>query len=422
MRKVYGLEQLSNVINGTINRKLPHVLYLPFFTFCFFPWSEVLPTGTNLQPYSLLYGCFILFISQKNKIYKNTIYPLILVIIGIVFLFIDGFSFSALRSLMNYISFTVIYMVSIQYFINYNSEKIKFMLYVTISIWFLVGLIQSFFIPSFMYFFIPAASLFKSVDSEMLKFTGRGVLGLAAEPTYHAMHMYALLLLFFFTHSEIIKKKVYLFMILISITLISKSTSVYIILMGLILIYLILNFSVRSAFLLISPLFLIFIGLKLDQLNNLRFFHLLDSFISDPIYLIQTAKSVNDRLGTLFLSHVSFIYKAGLPGGFGTWEIFSKELMQKFEFITHITAGDSRIHSNSGSVIYEYGVLSILYFLTFYNSKAKSSFLDINKKLSYYGLFLLIPFAIPVAYPVIPIILGFHYAYNLQSKYKCNFS
>ena len=52
--------------------------------------------------------------------------------------------------------------------------------------------------------------------------------------------------------------------------------------------------------------------------------------------------------------------------------------------------------------------------MTFYMSKSKRSLLDINKKLSFYGLLILIPFAIPVAYPLIPLVLGLHYSYKIN--------
>ena len=91
--------------------------------------------------------------------------------------------FYAFRSSCNYISLFVVTYVCYFFMnkygiINYNFFK------VSVIIWFAVGMIQTFFNPTFLLFLQPRDVIYESFYGDR---GGRGVLGFAPEPTYYGL-------------------------------------------------------------------------------------------------------------------------------------------------------------------------------------------------------------------------------------------
>ena len=208
--------------------------YFLFFIFTFFPFISVINLGTDMQPYGLIMAV-ILFFSFKNTTFSSVSIYLLLIFFFSIFIFLaSGINFASFRSLFNY---TQLFFISFVGYQVLKTERINFEFFLKsiIIIWFLVGLIQIFFDPAFL--------TFLARDARILGET-RGVVGLAAEPTFYGVVL--LFFMLFLFHSDYKNKNYFIFICIFGIIFFAKSSMVFLMLIIMIFFYFITHFNIRS--------------------------------------------------------------------------------------------------------------------------------------------------------------------------------
>ena len=192
-----------------INIKKNIIEYIYFF-FIFFPYLNYFQSGTDIAPYALVFSIIIFLFNKKKSL------PIELWILFFLFLFCIislslNFNYLKFKLLAGY--FSVFIIAASSYFIfrlngRANLKLINFFFY----IWFIVGLIQTFFNKDFLNLVITRYSTDPS----------RGITGLAVEPS-----MYASIMLFFLIINCInnFKPQITFMLTLLSIVFFAKSAT-----------------------------------------------------------------------------------------------------------------------------------------------------------------------------------------------------
>ena len=403
----------KNIIKiNKIDIILRKFLYFTFFIFTFFPFISFFDLGTDMQPYALFLA-IILFFSFKNISLSRVHICLLIIFISSILVFLaSGISFASSRSLFNYMQLFFVSFVGYQIF---KSERINFELFLKsiILIWLLVGLIQTFINKAFLTFLIR--------DPRMIG-ESRGVVGLAAEPTFYGIVL--LFFVFFLLHTDYKNKGFFIFICIFGIIFFAKSSMVFLFLIITIFFYFLTHFNVRSIFymaiiLIIIP-FLIF-----EFMQSSRIAHLITQFINQPSFILTKDMSITDRLFHVFFSIKGFYDNFMIPNGFLSWENYMSGQIKEFtdagiissDYVNHhARARGGRIMSGYGSALFSYivailipiSLISLYYSLYKDNLKRFFFFLSVNG----------IMFAgIPIGFSIFSLYIGF-LIYLIQKKYR----
>ena len=346
-----NINQLSTLDN--ILRKFSYFL---FFIFTFFPYISFIDLGTDMQPYGLVIA-LILFFSFRNITFSSVQLYLLLIFFFSIFIFLgSGINFASSRSLFNYMQLFFVSFVGYQIL---KTERInfEFFLKLTIIIWFLVGLIQTFVNKAFLTFLVR--------DPRILGET-RGVVSLAAEPTFYGVVL--LFFMLFLFHTNYKNKESFIFICVLGIIFFAKSSMVFLFLIIMILLYFLTHLSFKSilymiALLIITPFFIT------EFMQETRIAYLITEFLNSPSSLLIKDFSITDRL-----FHVVFSLKGSydnymLPNGFLSWEIYKSGQIEKYTAVGiistdyvnhHARAMGGRIMSGYGSAFFELGIVAVL--------------------------------------------------------------
>ncbi len=388
--------------------RLDHVLrkfsYLLFFIFTFFPFVSIINLGTDMQPYGLVIAIILLF-SFKNTTFINVQIYLFLIFIFSIFIFLgSGINFASSRSLFNYMQLFFVSFVGYQIL---KTERINFEFFLksTIVIWFLVGLIQTFINKTFLTFLIR--------DPRLLGET-RGVVSLAAEPTFYGIVL--LFFMLFLFHTNYKNKTFFVFICIIGIIFFAKSSMVFLFLIIMIFFYFLTHFNIISVlymfvFLTLVP-FLIF-----EFMEESRIAHLITQFSNQPSLFLTKDISITDRLFHVFFSLKGFLDNFMLPNGFLTWETFMSGQIKEYtssgtispDYVNHhARAKGGRIMSGYGSAFFELGIIAVLIpisLISLYYSLYKNDL----KKFFFFSLLVngIMFSGIPIGFSIFAFYIGF---------------
>ena len=367
---------------------------LLFLTFCcvLFPYvgPKIIPSDN--QPFALILA-FMFLLYQRNIIVLKRHYSLAIPVLIALFIGILEYDnvVVSIRSFVGYTSFLVLNI----FFYN-HSLKHKFPVRLfkrVILVWLFVALFQFCFDKSFL----------SSIVSNFRIHELRGVVSLASEPSYLGVTGCFFLII----SSQFLRSNVYSFL---SVVLVGLSQSGFaIILLFFFLFSLFMTRIVKAriktklvfSFLLLSLALLVIHVAKDTSLLSQRLAFVVDSLARDPMSFIYSDASAADRFFHVFYSFRGFFENYFLPNGFSYWEVFAWDKFSDSNFVW-ITTG--RIMSTFGAMLFELGLFSfpIIIFINYqlFTSKFKSKYavlISIN-------FFLL--FAIPLVYPLIPLILN----------------
>ena len=124
--------------------------------------------------------------------------------------------------------------------------------------------------------------------------------------------------------------------------------------------------------------------------------------------------SINDRLLNVVFPYFGLIFNNGLPGGLHSYNDMSIFLVDYFDGYFWSGLGSNKILSFIGAIIYElgiFGVIFILYMYMFLSDRRNS-----NRIFELLLLFILLNSAIPLAYPMIPILMAIMYYKKTNSE------
>jgi hypothetical protein len=184
---------VASTASGERNAGHPSPLEFLFLFAVFFPYVQVFPIGTDVQPVCLCLAVFSLTCSHRWMMAPRPIWSLGLLLFVAVCIFLIGErDFAALRSVGDYTSLFLIALASYGCSPQLRLWTIR-LLKATIWGWFIVGLIQSVYVSDFLYTLLP----------DVRRTASRGVVSLAPEPGYYAtMCLFFLLTLFLYNRER----------------------------------------------------------------------------------------------------------------------------------------------------------------------------------------------------------------------------
>ena len=375
-----------------------------FLVFCFFPYVSFLGLNTTTQPNALFFSIFPIFLIRSNGLPKEFI------LFGIVFCFatfillLGDLSFLSFRDWANYLSLFFISLGAYKFLSYINGLPYKFFCSV-VYIWLLVGMLQMFLYPNFLSF------LFHQMRGALLD--GRGVTGLATEPTYYGL-MLGLFFVIYLINNWYNRSKFLGFLILFQMFFLSRSATVGVIfiLALIILIFILLlrlNIKLILTISILSILISFFFVLTIDLYKELRIYKVSQIAIEHPKAILKTDFSVSERVNHVVFPIVGMVENWFLPSGFGT---FGEYLTEKKDsgkykiFFSHVFFRPSnRILSGHGKVFFELGgiglLVSIGLFSAFKFGFSRSSFL-----FGFIFYFLLLFAALPFMTATVPFIIA----------------
>ena len=368
--------------------------YVLFFFFVFFPYVEVFPLNTDMQPYALFFGIAIFFLHDFKFTKINFLLFVVAVCSFIAFTF-SLFEFNAFRSMFNYLS---LFFVSHATFkvLSESDLKINEVLKWAIFVWFFVAFIQLLFYADFLTFLLSGARTT----------VGRGVVGLAVEPTtLGVMFLFFMLCL---SHLDVRNKKLFMLLCTIGIVFMAKSSMVVLFLFLGLGIFVLTRLSFRALLLVMSLVLLV--PVILSYMENSRLGYLFSLFLEDPVSLIAIDKSVSDRFYHVFFSLKGFFGNYLLPHGYSLWESYLTVQLEEYSDVIEdgwVSVG-GRVMSGYGGAFFELGFFALLIpaalsyaFLQLFRYRVKLFF--------FYFLFVnaIMFSAIPIGFSMFGFYLGF---------------
>jgi hypothetical protein len=248
---------------------------------------------------------------------------------------------------------------------------------------------------------------------------GRGVESLTAEPTFYGFLL--LIILLYELHSsmgsERTLSKHVVFLILLQLVFVSRSSSALGTLILSYFVYLIVGLSLKRIMLvlfLIASLGVVGVaGAKV--LESVRFVKLILLFIESPVSLLTYDLSFNDRFFHVYYSLAGFFDNWMLPHGFESWWEFLQEKSRYNDLVVNVSGDHGRVMSLLGGMLFELGLFAFPFIWVLF------SVLYQTFKGSRYFVFVLILFfiitiqAVPLSLPTIPFVLG----QLLGEKHRC---
>lgn len=382
-----------------------------FLFFTFFPFIQIFPLGTDSQPYALLLAILLLPILAKRKVNKSILFLLLIALFALFVLLISEINFNSIRSISNYAS--LFFITYAAYLVLKKNRGLSFNFYkFAVIIWFVVGFVQVIIYPNFFTFLLPRGDSLSTLAS------GRGVVGLAPEPTFYGLVCIFFLLIGYLNFRQEQNIVRYYFILLVQVCLFARSTLVILILLFSFFLYIFIAFCTsREGFIRgIMILFILAISLSVmmdlyvDEYNQLRIAKILTLLMDNPMEVILLDASANERFAHLYFPIYGFFENYGLPHGYSAYESFMEECFANDKlnyWVSDYTMsnGIKRIMSGWGSVFFELGFMGFLLLYVIISNMNKV----LNKSFKIVFIFavvILLANALSFATAIVPFFIG----------------
>lgn len=358
-------------------RKAPVIVRL-FWFFCLFPYLQLIPLGTDSQPWSLILGMMCLPSAFNNRFPKIFLLILLIPFFALGIALFSPLNFNTFRSLFTYLTLGVVPLIS-YWSLNKYDFPYRFLVFVSIVL-LCVGLIQFLGWKNFGSWFV-----FRSTTT-----LNRGVTSLTPEPTFYGIQCGLLWIIAFFKFRYKSSFKLLSVILLIQIFILAQSSMM-------ILVLLLTFISTKLAYIILKRPIYIFplsatiiclfflINLITPFLIEYRIGALLDMLIKKPEVFLIADESVNQRFVHAFFPFVGFFSNYGMPFGFGSFGEFINNIPQDSlygQFL--LSQQDNRIMSGLGSVVFELGIFGIGLVIVMLKLLRKS--MRINRKAFFFTL------------------------------------
>lgn len=352
----------SCLSNRGFNLLKVEYLYIPLLISIIFPYVQPVVSQSYTQPYAYVFGLLIFAIKFKNSSYQiiHDFPELVLLsIVGVVVFIISCYPFSQIfefKYLLNYIGPLLI---AIPVYFGLLEKKILIVraIQIGILIWVVISIVQRIYDP---FFLTSLIGQWGESANDIIR-SGRGVIGLAPEPTHHGFHillMGASLILI----DQSRQSRLLVFMCLIDAIFLAASSSAFLCLIIAFGLYLIVRKTVLIIFLgLIIYQFYFWGGI--EYITNLdiggsRMLNLIITILTDPLDAVLSDASVNARLGGIYACFYDVFSHFILPRGLSheSWLQSRSDLLMKFKWVNDLS--DNGAPSGWGIILYQVGFLS----------------------------------------------------------------
>lgn len=332
----------------------------------FFPFIQIIPLGTDSQPYALMVSMIIFPFYFNRKINLSLFLLFVIAVFSIAVLFFSKIDFGSIRSLINYVSLFIISYVTYKCFKFTNGLNYKIFKNVVYT-WFAIGTIQTFVYSNFLSFLLPRGSSEATIES------GRGVVCLAPEPTFYGIVCVLFIMIGYLNFRDYKGiKKIYT-LLLIQIFIYARSSLVILMIFACLLIYAFASFMAKkkNKFKIIFTVSLfLFILISVinnysEQISGIRIGKILTLMLENPDKLVLIDDSINERFVHLFFPLYGFIENWGLPHGYSQYADFMATCYNNPDLnylVTDYTLKNKiiRIMSGWGSILFELGAVGLL--------------------------------------------------------------
>lgn len=357
-----------------------------------FPWVSFRMNSMDTQPWAFLLSVLFILLCLNIKFNKNVLCVFLLPFFA-SFLFFGGVDKDlnlSLRGFFSYLFFAFVYLGSYFYIKNYSFPVN--IVFISNYLYLLIGVVQVVFGDKVVEFIAPI----RTTES-------RGVTSLAVEPTNFGLVLllFSWFYLIFSNYKLVGWFKVTFFVNLIAILFLAQSSMVMcFIVLGMIFVFI---YKVKVFYIFFYFLFFYFLsGLFLHYFSESRISQLFVSFNDlGVLELIVKDASLNFRVSSFVFPYRGFLENGFMPGGFVSFNSIASVFMQEsggfFWYGEHV-----KIMSFTGALVYELGLVGIFFvflYLIFIQNGSYRRFLE-----SVF-LFLLLNTAIPIASPLIALLL-----------------
>ena len=369
----------------------------------FFPYVELVPLGTDTQPYALIIAAVLTGASVHKRVRRELVVLFFPFGVSLLMLITDGATYTGLRSVSNYASIAVIpYAVSLG--MRADRDLFATMLRVAVYGWLAAACLQIAFGPDVLVPLLPSVRTSGA----------RGVTSLAPEPTHYGMQCLFMLLLVVMEFRG--ARRVWLAALLIAqVLLFARSAMAGLFLVILVGLYLLTYINSPRRILFIALLIggtlgglIVVARTGLFQLQSSRLFSLGTAVLRHPTYLFLVDASGNQRFSNILFSVYGFLQSGMVPHGFGTFADYVSTVAPRFQEIIAHPGGEDRIMSGYGAALFELGVVGAVIpaaitvaMWRFYRAEPAQFILYVVM------LHLMLLTAIPLANPIIGVIIGY---------------
>ncbi|WP_217522770.1 hypothetical protein [Vibrio metschnikovii] len=401
------------VKNGEMLIKISLTKLAIFLTVFFsaFNYIAIIPNNMDTQPWYIIasiISAVVVYLNNNSCVGRIVCFYLYLLISFLIVFCIYGIVENSVsdvyRNLGTYIS---LFTVSYVFYIGFKRGLINSsQIFIFICVWFIFGILQKFF--NFDTTFI----------LENRTSSGRGVTSLAPEPTFYAIMISLLYILYYYArvHEGVVENlflnKTFIIVLFQVFFLASSSMMMLVWIIGLCLFVslniikyvFILDFKkILSVFFLIVAFVFVFVFLfDSVDVSGMRFYKLFMD-LNNGIYLVSQDASVNDRLAHVYFPFYGVVSNNLLPGGVSSFSHYLEmkgEVLSGFFWYGAIT---NKIMSYFGTLLYELGFLSFPFF--FYISLLVFYFIyrfkfDINIVTSVFILLVILFLSVPLSNPL----------------------
>ena len=284
--------------------------------FCLFPYTQILEIEAYNQPYALLFctaGAVMSFDQLARDFPRRDLLLLFfLAALGIVFFLFTCMpdpNAIELKSLLSYLSAPIFCMAGFALARSAPALATQITVWSAFT-WFFVGAVQTFVSPTFATQFVGQWEDAAAVVVE----SGRGVLGLAPEPTPFGFHMLVVGTALIILRDRLLVPGL---CVLAAILFARSSSAVLAILLGTVLYLAIHGGRVRIALLAAVPGYLVLSELIRSGIlpDDVRLFQLAKLAIDNPALLLAADSSVNARIGGIIVGIQEILRNDFIPFG-----------------------------------------------------------------------------------------------------------
>ncbi|MGB3385329.1 MAG: hypothetical protein WBA64_11710 [Marinomonas sp.] len=378
------------------------------------PWVSFRFLNLDTQPWFIIAVTLFVVLNFKKTasiyIWFSLFLPISAIFIAIIY---REFDFLTARAVSSYYAFFIV-LLSFYYYRRYVGSALNIIIFSNV-LWLVAGLIQVVF-----------GSLALSALVIVRTTEDRGVTGLAPEPTFYGMFLFFISWLLIL-ESELLNKnrrKVYVLLIsnFIFILLVAKSAMVVLFIFIALLCYsavYLFSFK-RIVVFCISMTFLgALVYFNTGVFEGSRLYKLVNVLLESPGVIIQKDGSINERASHLYFSIKAFVVGYGFPHGFHS---FSEYLVHERDLSNGFFwwgKPENKVMSGVGSIAYELGWGVCFFLVSFFGLlwnkyELKRSIFTVTL------LFGLMLSAIPLAFPIIPMIMVSTFFYNQKTNREKN--
>lgn len=332
----------------------------------FFPFIQIIPLGTDSQPYALMVSMIILPFYFTRKINLSLFLLLVIAVFAVAVMAFSNPDFGSVRSLVNYVSLFVISYVTykcLRFTDGLNYSMFRYIVYT----WFAIGTIQTFVYSNFLSFLLPRGSSETTIES------GRGVVCLAPEPTFYGIICLLFIMIGYLNFKDRKGIKTLYTLLVIQIFIYARSSLVILMIFACIMIYAFAAFMAKKknklkiVMTVAVSLFVIvtLINNFSEQISGIRIGKLLTLMLENPDKLVMIDDSINERFVHLFFPLYGFVENWGLPHGYSQYADFMDDCYNNPDLnylVTDYTLNNKviRIMSGWGSILFELGAIGLL--------------------------------------------------------------